>query len=148
MKLVVFPLLALSLQAQDSVIKVDVDLVNVLCTVRNKGGGLVGNLEKGDFTIFEDGKQQGIKYFTRETDLPITIGLLGDTSGSQERLIDTERRAAPAFFEKVLREKDMAFLMQFGAEAELLQDCTSSARLLQQGLNNLRPTVPAAELQP
>jgi VWFA-related protein len=149
MKLFVFPLLALSLlQAQDSVIKVDVDLVNVLCTVRNKGGGLVGNLEKGDFTVFEDGKQQDIKYFTRETDLPLTIGLLVDTSGSQERLIDTERRAASAFFQKVLREKDMAFLMQFGAEAELLQDCTSSARVLQQGLNQLRLSVPVGGLHP
>src|SRR5258708_6902281 len=118
MKLVVFPLLALSLQAQDSVIKVDVDLVNVLCTVRNKGGGLVGNLEKKDFTILEDGKEQAIKYFTRETDLPLTIGLLVDTSKSQERLIDVERRAAYQFFSKVLRQKDEAFLIQFGAEAE------------------------------
>src|SRR5229473_6623808 len=73
-------------------IKVDVDLVNVLCSVRNKAGGLVGNLEKKDFTLFEDGKQQEVKYFTRETDLPLTIGLLVDTSKSQERLIDVERR--------------------------------------------------------
>src|SRR5271167_1091212 len=88
MKALPFLLLASSLFAQDSVIKVDVDLVNVLCTVRNKSNGLVGNLEKKDFQIFEDGKEQEIKYFTRETDLPVTIGLLVDTSKSQERLLD------------------------------------------------------------
>src|ERR1700704_2646455 len=79
---------------QDAVIKVDVDLVNVLCTVRGKNNALIGNLEQKDFHIFEDGKDQPIKYFTRESDLPLTIGLLVDVSGSQERLIDIERRAA------------------------------------------------------
>src|SRR5438105_2689706 len=79
---------------QDSVIKVDVDLVNVLCTVRGKNNAIIGNLEQKDFHIFEDGKEQPIKYFTRETDLPLTLGLLVDVSGSQERLIDIERRAA------------------------------------------------------
>ena len=132
----------------EPVIKVDVNLVNVLCSVRNKSGGLIGNLEKKDFTVFEDGKEQEIKYFTRETDLPLTIGLLVDTSKSQERLIDIERRAAYQFFSKVLRQKDLAFLIQFGAEAELLQDSTSSPRLLQEGLNQLRLSVPVGGLHP
>src|SRR5215472_10708905 len=105
--------------AQDQPIKVNVNLVNLLCTVHNKAGGLVGNLEKTDFTVFEDGKQQEIKYFTRETDLPLTIGLLVDVSASQERLIETERNAAHQFFTRVLRPKDEAFLISFGAEAEL-----------------------------
>ena len=148
MKLFALPLLTLALLAQDSVIKVDVDLVNILCTVRTKSGGLVGNLQKTDFTIFEDGKQQEIKYFTRETDLPLTIGLLVDTSLSQDRLIDTERRAASEFFRKVLRPKDMAFLMQFGAEAELLQDSTNSVSLLQRGLSQLRLSAPVGGLHP
>src|SRR5580692_6459258 len=114
---------------EEPTIKVDVNLVNVLCTVRNKGNGLVGNLEKKDFQVFEDGKEQEIKYFTRETDVPLTIGLLVDTSESQARLIDIEKRAAYEFFSKVLRKKDLAFLMQFGAEADLLQDDTNSPRL-------------------
>jgi VWFA-related protein len=135
--------------AQDeSTIKVEVNLVNILCTVRNKSNGLVGNLEKKDFQIFEDGKEQEIKFFTRETDIPLTIGLLVDTSGSQERLLDTERRAAYQFFSKVLRKKDLAFLMQFGAEAELLQDDTNSPRLLQDGLNQLHMSVPVGGLHP
>src|SRR5580692_3698412 len=67
------------------VIKVNVNVVNVLCTVRNKANGLVGNLEKRDFTVFEDGKQQTITDFVRETDVPLTLALLVDTSESQDR---------------------------------------------------------------
>jgi VWFA-related protein len=119
-------------------ITVDVSLVNVLASVRDKRGGLVANLEKNDFTIFEDGKQQEIKYFARETDLPLTIGLLIDVSGSQRNLIDIERSAASQFFSQVMRKKDEAFLISFGEEVELLQDYTNSARLLSQGMNGLR----------
>lgn len=134
--------------AQDQPIRVNVNLVNLLCTVHNKAGGLVGNLEKTDFNIFEDGKQQEIKYFTRETDLPLTIGLLVDVSASQERLIETERNAAHQFFTRVLRPKDEAFLISFGAEADLLQDYTSSPKLLLDGLNQLRLSVPVGGLHP
>jgi VWFA-related protein len=119
-------------------IKVDVDVVSILASVRDKRGGLVGNLEKNDFTVLEDGKQQSIKYFTRETDLPLTIGLLIDVSRSQENLIDIERRAAAAFFAQVLQKKDEAFLISFGEECELLQDYTGSARLLTSAMNGLR----------
>jgi VWFA-related protein len=119
-------------------LKVDVDVVNILASVRDKRGGLVGNLDKKDFSIFEDGKQQEIKYFTRETDLPLTIGLLVDVSGSQRNLIQIERDAASQFFSSVLRKKDEAFLIMFGEEAELLQDYTNSTRLLNQGLSELR----------
>ena len=129
-------------------IKVDVNVVNVLCTVRNKANGLVGNLEKSDFTILEDGKQQTITNFTRETDLPLTMALLVDTSESQDRLIEVERRAAHDFFTHVLRQKDEAFLIQFGAEADLLQDSTNSPKLLLDGLNQLRLSVPVGGLQP
>src|SRR5262245_11819645 len=79
-------------------ITVDVSIVNVLASVRDKRGALIPNLEKSDFTIFEDGKQQTIKYFTRETDLPLTIGMLVDVSGSQRNLIEIERSAASEFF--------------------------------------------------
>ncbi|HEV2471870.1 MAG TPA: hypothetical protein VGS41_04350, partial [Chthonomonadales bacterium] len=72
-------------------IKVDVDVVNILFSVRDKKGGLIGNLEKNDFSIWEDGKQQEIKYFNHETDLPLTIGLLIDVSASQGNLIEIEK---------------------------------------------------------
>jgi len=137
-------------QSQDepAPIKVDVDIVNILCSVRDKKGGLIGNLTKDDFTVFEDGKQQTIKYFTRETDLPLTIGLLIDVSGSQRRLIEDERHAALQFFSQVLRKKDMAFVISFGGEAELLQDFTNSQRLLEAALNDLRVNSGAGGLHP
>src|SRR6266542_4066751 len=129
-------------------IKVDVDVVNVLCSVRNKAGGLVGNLSKDDFTLLEDGKPQTIKYFARETDIPLTIGLLIDISGSQARLIEDERRAAYEFFSQVLRKKDMAFLISFGPECELLQDFTNSPRLLQSALEGLHVSSAVGGLHP
>jgi VWFA-related protein len=129
-------------------IKVNVNVVNVLCTVRNKANGLVGGLEKRDFTVYEDGKLQTITDFTRETDVPLTLALLVDVSESQERLIDVERRAAHDFFTHVLRQKDEAFLISFGAEAELLQDSTNSPKLLLDGLNQLRLSVPVGGLHP
>ena len=129
-------------------IKVDVDVVSILASVRDKRGGLVSNLEKNDFTILEDGKPQEIKYFTKETDLPLTIGLLVDVSGSQRNLIEIERSAASQFFTQVLRKKDIAFLIQFGEEAELLQDYTSSPRLLNNGLNELRVSSGVGGLHP
>jgi VWFA-related protein len=119
-------------------IKVDVDLVNVLASVRDKKGMLIPNLEKQDFTVLEDGKPQPIKYFTRESELPLTIGLLIDVSRSQENLIGIEQNAASQFFSQVLRKKDEAFLISFGEESELLQDYTTSPRLLQEGLKGLR----------
>ena len=129
-------------------IKVDVDIVNILFTVRTKHSGLVGNLEKNDFTLFEDGKPQEIKYFTRQTDLPLTIGLLIDVSASQGNLIGVEQNAASQFFSSVLRPKDLAFLISFGAEAELLQDFTGSPRLLRDGLQGLKVNSSTGGLHP
>ena len=118
-------------------IKVEVEVVNILCTVRDKHGGLISTLGKDDFILTEDGRPQQIRYFTRETNLPLTIGLLVDVSGSQEALIDVEKFAAYRFFSEMLRKKDLAFLISFGTEAELLQDFTSSPELLRKGLDEL-----------
>ena len=125
-------------QEGDAVISVDVEIVNVLATVRDKKGRLVNNLTKDDFILEEDGKRQTIKYFSQESDLPLTIGLLVDTSVSQQRLIYDERRAGAQFFSQVLRhKKDLAFLISFDVDSELLQDLTESQRLLQDGLEKL-----------
>jgi VWFA-related protein len=148
-----FPLVFLPIEAQsprnsdasanvdispDQPIRVDVDIVNLYSAVRNKQNGLVSSLEKEDFTLAEDGKPQTIKYFTRETDLPLTIGLLVDVSNSQRNLIEIERHAAASFFSSVLKKKDVAFLISFGADSELLQDITGSPRSLQEGLNQMK----------
>lgn len=124
---------------EDAVISVDVEVVNILATVRDDKDLLVTDLGKDDFILEEDGKQREIRYFSRQTDLPLTVGLLVDTSVSQERLIRDEQRAASQFFSQVLRlKKDLAFLISFDVDVELLQDLTASARLLENGLGNLQ----------
>ncbi len=119
-------------------ISVDVDVVNIFCTVRDKHGGLVSDLEKEDFILEEDGVEEEIRYFTRETDLPLTIGLLVDVSKSQESLIEVEKAAGYRFFSDILRQEDLAFIISFGVYSELLQDLTNSRDLLREGLNALR----------
>jgi VWFA-related protein len=119
-------------------IKVDVDVVSLYCTVHNKQNGLVSSLTKNDFDLAEDTKPQTIKYFSRETDIPLTMGLLVDVSGSQQNLIEDERQAAAQFFSAVLKQKDEAFLISFGADSDLLQDITGTPRLLQQGLGRMK----------
>src|SRR6202046_30503 len=122
----------------DATLKVEVSLVNLLFNVRDKKGGLVGSLNKDDFKVFEDGKEQEVKFFNRETDLPLTIGLLIDVSGSQMNLIEIEKNAAYQFFGTVLRKQDLAFLISFGEDSELLQDYTNSPKLLRAGLDGLQ----------
>jgi VWFA-related protein len=135
--------------SQEPTIRVDVDLVNILFTVRaKKGGQLIPNLEKNDFALYEDGKQQTIQRFSKETDLPLTLGLLIDISASQERLIDIEREAAAAFFSSVIRKKDEAFLISFGKDTELLQDYTNSPRALTAALGDLRGDGPGTGFGP
>ena len=146
----VLVLLAAPLQQgqETPTIKVEVNVVNILCSVRDSRGALVSNLSKEDFAVTEEGKPQEIRYFARETDLPLTIGLLVDVSRSQERLIETERRTAHQFFSSVLGKQDMAFLISFGSEAELLQDFTGSLVLLREGLDQLKLSAPPPSLQP
>jgi len=118
--------------------KVGVNIVNVLATIRDREGRIVTNLSKDDFILEEDGKPQQITNFFRQTDLPLTIGLLVDTSVSQRRLIDEEQSAALHFFDHVLRpERDLAFLIQFDSDVVMLQDLTSSQNDLEEALNRL-----------
>ena len=124
---------------QQPTIAVDVRVVNVFATVRDKHGAIVPNLTKDDFTLEEDGRPQTIRYFTRETDLPLTLGLLVDTSMSQRRVLDQERSASSTFLDQVLRpNKDLAFVIHFDREVELLQDLTSSRQKLLSALELLQ----------
>ena len=118
--------------------KVDVSVVNIYAAVQDRDGRFVSDLAKDDFILKENGKRQEIQYFSRQADLPLTVGLLVDTSLSQRRLIDTERHASYQFFEQVLRpEQDMAFVIKFDVEVMLLQDLTGSRRMLENALNEL-----------
>jgi len=133
---------------QPSTYSVEVKVVNVLATVRDKHGKIVNNLAQDDFTLDEDGRPQTIKYFSRETDLPLTLGLLVDTSLSQRRVLDKERSASGSFVDQVLREdKDKAFLIHFDREVELLQDLTSSRQKLRDGLQELQMPAPERDQQ-
>jgi VWFA-related protein len=124
---------------QPPTVRVNVKVVNVLATVRNKHGEIVRNLTKDDFAVEEDDRPQTIRYFVRETDLPLTLGLLVDTSMSQRRVLDQERSASSTFLDQVLRvDKDVAFLIHFDREVELLQDLTSSRQKLQAALELLQ----------
>jgi VWFA-related protein len=116
----------------------DVNVVNVLATVRDKHGQIVNNLTKDDFKLEEDGRPQTIRYFAKETDLPLTLGLLVDTSMSQRRVLEQERIASYAFLEHLMREdKDKAFVIHFDWDIELLQDLTSSRKKLNAALEKL-----------
>jgi VWFA-related protein len=127
--------------ASDSATKISVkvNVVNVLATVRDKHGKIVKSLTKDDFTLTEDGRPQSIHYFSRETDLPLTLGLLVDTSLSQRRVLDQERSASHSFLDQMVREdRDKAFIIHFDREVELLQDLTSSHQKLEEALNALK----------
>ena len=127
----------------NTTIKTDVKVVNVFASVRDKKGQIVRNLTQEDFAIDEDGRAQTIRYFARESDLELTLGLLVDTSGSQRRVIGEERSASYRFLDQVLREdKDIAFVIKFDHEIELVVDLTSSRKQLESGIYNLQVGTP------
>ena len=128
-----------STAAPQQKIAVEVKVVNVLATVRDKHGKTISSLTKDDFALSEDGKPQTITYFTRETDLPLRLGLLVDTSLSQRRVLEEERTASYSFLDHLLRvDKDLAFVIHFDREVELLQEFTPSRPKLQAALQLLQ----------
>lgn len=120
-------------------ISVDVKVVTLPVTVRDTHGHIVTDLSKDDFVLQEDGRPQSIRYFSRETNLPLTLGLLVDTSLSQRNVLDEERDASKVFLDDMLTDaKDKAFLIHFDHEVELLQDLTSARDKLQSALDLLK----------
>src|ERR1700730_3030273 len=130
-----------SMRAQDAAptIAVEVKEVTLPVTVRDKHGKIVGDLNKDDFTLQEDGRPQSIRYFSQQANLPLTLGLLVDTSRSQTNVLDAERNASRSFLDQMLvQAKDKAFLIHFDRDVELLQDLTSSREKLQAALELLK----------
>lgn len=125
-------------QKDDQTFRVDVNVVSIFFNAKDKRGALLPDLKREDFEIFEDGQKQTLKYFSAETNLPLTLGLLIDTSGSQERVLPMEQQVGAEFLREVIREKDLAFLMNFDVNVELVQDFTSSTRELKRGLDSVR----------
>ncbi len=131
--------------AQDhATFSTNVRVVNLFATVRDAQGRVVNNLTKDDFTLEEDGRPQVIRYFSKESGLPLTLGLLVDTSISQKKVLAEEHSASLKFLMQVLRpEQDRAFVIHFDREVELLQDLTSSRQRLDDALARLQvPTLP------
>jgi VWFA-related protein len=119
-------------------LSVRVNVVNVLATVRDKKGNVISDLTRNDFTLTEDGRPQDIRYFSRDSDLPLTLGLLVDTSLSQRRVLGQESDASHSFLDHMVREdRDKAFIIHFDREVELLQDLTASHQKLEQALSGL-----------
>jgi VWFA-related protein len=115
--------------------KLQVNLVDVFFTVKDKNGNLVPHLNKNDCSIFEDKQPQTFKSFVAENNLPLTLGILLDTSGSQQRVLPLEQEAGSRFLERVLKAKDEAFLLSFDVNVDLLQDFTNSPRLLTRAMD-------------
>ncbi len=126
---------ALLSQDDQPTFSTDVRVVNVLATVTTKKGQIIRDLTKDDFSLAENGRKQTIQYFSRETDLPLTIGLMIDTSLSQGKVMDAERHASASFMDQVLRPgKDQVFLMQFDMAVLTRQELTSSLKKLDDAL--------------
>jgi len=133
-------LLATALQAAAGpqfTLKVGVDLVNVLFTVRDRNGRLVPNLSAADFAVEEDGRKQEILHFASESELPLTLAMLIDTSPSVRDVFDEEKRTAVAFLESILRPTDLALVISFDRSVTLQQDFTESTRLLKAAIDEL-----------
>ncbi len=136
------------LGAQDATFSTDVKVVSLLATVRDRDGNVVKGLTRDDFIVKEDGRRQDIRYFTQESNLPLTIGLLVDTSRSMQTLIKAVRADSGRFFEQVLHDpRDVAFVMHFDNKVGVLQGFTSSREELAAALEKLKiPRIPSTLL--
>jgi Ca-activated chloride channel family protein len=124
-------LCAAALMAQDGPrIRVEVNLVNVAVSVRDTRGRLVHDLVKEDFQLFEDGAEQPVRFFARQLDLPLTVGLVVDYSGSQSDFFKQHRRDIERFLKSALGPRDRVFLVAFGNKLRLISEFTNSVDAL------------------
>jgi len=131
---------------QTPTIKAEVGLVNVFATVRDKKKQIIPTLKKEDFRIFENDQEQKIAFFTAEKTLPITLGLLIDTSGSEQYRLPAEQEAATAFLNRVLRKGDEAMVISFDVDVDLLSDFTEDRAQLDRAIRSARINAPQASM--
>jgi VWFA-related protein len=134
----------LALAAPPGQIRVEVNLVNLFATVRDKHKAIVTGLTKDDFQVYEDGQQQEITYFSAESNLPITLGILMDTSGSEYYMLSAEKDAASRFLGRVLRKGDLAMIMSFDTDVDLLADFTDDRAMLNRAINRAQINAPSS----
>jgi VWFA-related protein len=123
-------------------IRVQVNQVNVFATVRDKHKSIVTGLTKDDFQVYEDGQLQEITDFSAETNLPITLGMLIDTSGSEYYMLSSEKDAGSRFFGRILRKGDLGLVMSFDTDVDLLADFTDDKGVLNRALNRAQINIP------
>jgi VWFA-related protein len=134
----------LALAAPPGQIRVQVNLVNLFATVRDKHKAIVTGLKQDDFQVYEDGQQQEITYFSAESNLPITLGILMDTSGSEYYMLSAEKDAASRFLGRVLRKGDLAMVMSFDTDVDLLADFTDDRGMLNRAINRAQINAPSS----
>lgn len=127
---------------QGETIKTRVNLVNIFATVRDKNKRIVGDLKQGDFKLVEDNQDQKIAFFSKEVNLPITLALLLDTSGSEQDMLGAIQEAGSSFLNRVLRKGDEALVMSFDSDVDLLCDFTDDRAQLSRGIRKARINIP------
>jgi len=132
----------LAIAAPPGQIRVQVNKVGLFATVRDKHKSIVTGLNKDDFQVYEDGQLQEITDFSAETNLPITLGMLMDTSGSEYYMLSAEKDAASRFFGRVLRKGDLGMVMSFDSDVDLLADFTDDRGLLNRAINRAQINIP------
>src|SRR3984893_15096393 len=125
-------------------IRIQVNVVNLFATVRDKHKAIVTGLKQDDFQVFEDGHEQEITNFSAESNLPITLGILIDTSGSEYYTLNAEKEAASRFLARVMRKGDLAMVMSFDTDVDLLADFTEDRSRLDRAINRAQINAPGS----
>lgn len=125
-------------------LKVESKLVEVFATVRDRHNAILENLTKDDFKVSEDGVPQKITYFGKESDMPITLAILMDTSISMANILDAEKAAASDFVHEIMRKKDEAVVISFDTDEDLLADFTEDPAVLTHAINRAQINVDAS----
>jgi VWFA-related protein len=115
-------------------LKVQTNLVNVFVTARDKHNAIISDLTKDDFKVYEDGQEQKVAYFAKEANLPITLGILIDTSGSMQNILDAEQDTASRFVHDIMRKRDEAMVISFDFDINLLADFTEDPSVLERAI--------------
>src|ERR1051325_3186414 len=123
---------------QTPALKKTVNLVNLFATVRDKNKRIVGDLKQDDFKVFEDNQEQKLAFFSKEVTMPITLGLLIDTSGSEQYRLGAEQEAASRFMERVMRKGDEAMVISFDLDVDLLADFTDDRMQVERAIHKAR----------
>jgi VWFA-related protein len=138
----------LAIAAPPGQIRVQVNLVNLFATVRDKHKAIVTGLRQDDFQVYEDGQLQEITNFSAESNLPITLGILLDTSGSEYFMLSAEKEAGSRFLARVMRKGDLSMIMSFDTDIDLLADFTEDRGMLDRAINRAQINAPSGGITP